>query len=197
MTTFLEIMLAGVAVAHLTACSKTVQWEEEVPLNTGEVIWVKRTVEYTMQGGAGNPFDIAYRPAVPEKLEFQWNGKKYVHDGDAHLILLAISPQKLPILIAPADDGSWDWRHNYFCATPHYVQFVPDESGQKWTWPPAIEPWVYGKSHNLMRSRQAPENMQRRYTSKQREKEDAIGSIQGPSRATIDPQHTTNDCKRK
>lgn len=48
--------------ALLSACSKTVQWEEEVPLNTGETIWVKRTVVYSAQGGAGNPLDMAYRP---------------------------------------------------------------------------------------------------------------------------------------
>jgi hypothetical protein len=35
-----------VAVFLLSACSKTVTWEEEVPLNTGEVIWVERVDSY-------------------------------------------------------------------------------------------------------------------------------------------------------
>ena len=197
MRTLLKMMLAGIAMVYLAACSKTVQWEEEVPLNTGEVIWVKRTVEYTKQGGAGNPFDVAYRPERTERLEFDWNGHKYVYDGDARVILLAISPWRIPVLIAPADDSSWDWRHNYLCAKPHYVQLVPDESGKKWVWPPSIEPWLYGMSHNLMRSLPIPGNNQKRYTTRQRDKADETGSIQGPSRANIDPQHTTNDCKRK
>ena len=34
--TSLRILVAMVAALQLTACSKTVQWEEEVPLNTGE-----------------------------------------------------------------------------------------------------------------------------------------------------------------
>lgn len=39
-------LLMGIAVLLLSACSKTVTWEEEVPLNTGEVIWVKRVDSY-------------------------------------------------------------------------------------------------------------------------------------------------------
>ncbi len=54
----LQILLAVVGALQLTACSKTVQWEEEVPLNTGETIWVKRTVVYSLQGESGNPMDI-------------------------------------------------------------------------------------------------------------------------------------------
>lgn len=100
----LGIVLA--ALPALAACSKTVQWEEEVPLNTGEVIWVKRTVVYTKQGGAGNPLDVAYRPENNETIEFAWGGKKYSYEGDARIILLAISPQKKPVLVARAADNS-------------------------------------------------------------------------------------------
>ena len=50
-----RLVLAAFAVLQLAGCSKTVQWEEEVPLNTGETIWVQRTVKYTYRGGAGNP----------------------------------------------------------------------------------------------------------------------------------------------
>ena len=40
----IKLILIGLAMTALTACSKTVEWEEEVPLNTGETIVVKRTV---------------------------------------------------------------------------------------------------------------------------------------------------------
>ena len=73
----LKLSLAAVLTLQLTACAKTVHWEEEVPLNTGETIWVKRMVNYSIQGGAGNPFDMAYRPDWPEVIEFKWNGKTY------------------------------------------------------------------------------------------------------------------------
>ena len=44
----------------LGACSKTVQWEEEVPLNTGEVIWVKRTDTFTRRSEPGNPLQMGW-----------------------------------------------------------------------------------------------------------------------------------------
>ncbi len=54
-------LIVMISLNLLSACSKKVHWEEEVPLNTGEVIWVKRIVTYKFQGASGNPFDMAYR----------------------------------------------------------------------------------------------------------------------------------------
>lgn len=193
----LRMLLALVAATQLAACSKTVQWEEEVPLNTGETIWVKRTVVYSLKGAGGNPFDIGYGQDKTETLSFEWSGKKYVYEGEAALMLLAISPQKQPVLVAPAADRGWDWNHNYYCATPHYVQFVPDASGRVWPWLPEIEAWVYGMSHNLMRQRRKPEEMKTRYTAQQRDEEDRILSIQTPSRVTIDAKHISKNCKKR
>ena len=42
----LKFITTMVLAVLLVACSKTVQWEEEVPLNTGEVIWVKRSMPW-------------------------------------------------------------------------------------------------------------------------------------------------------
>lgn len=42
----LNWVVAALCMSLLSACSKTVKWEEEVPLNTGEVIWVKRVDSY-------------------------------------------------------------------------------------------------------------------------------------------------------
>ena len=108
---FLKSFLLAAACA-LSGCSKTVQWEEEVPLNTGETIWVVRTVTYSYQGDAGNPLDMAYRPDDTEIIEFAWDEKAYRYEGDARVILLAISAMKNPVLVARADDQSWDWKHN-------------------------------------------------------------------------------------
>ncbi len=193
----LQLLLAGIAALQLTACSKTVQWEEEVPLNTGEVIWVKRSVEYVLQGGAGNPLDMAYRPERNQAIEFTWNGKNYRYEGDARIILLAISPQKKPVLVARAADNSWKSVHHYPCTIPFYVQLVPDDAGRSWTWPPAIEPWLYGLPHNLLRSRHKPEEMRKRYSEQQRNEEDAAGSSQTPSQGRIDPNYTSDHCKPK
>ena len=189
------IAAAALLAAQLTACSKTVVWEEEVPLNTGEVIWVKRTVDYEYQGGAGNPFDMAYRSNFNELIEFTLGGKKYAYQGDARIILLAISPQQQPVLVARAADKGWDSRHKFACVTPYYVQLMPDATGTKWTWPPAIEPWLYGLKHNLLRSRYTPDKMSKRYTAAERNGEDGPGSAQTPSQAMVDQTYQSDLCK--
>ena len=192
----LKILLTAGAALQLTACSKTVQWEEEVPLNTGDTIWVKRTVNYTLQGGAGNPLDIAYRPEWVEKLEFTWSGKKYVYEGVANVIVLAISPQKRPVLVARASDKSWEVKHKHPCANPSYVQLVPDAKGRIWTWPAEIETWLYAIPANLMLKRSPPNDMHKTYSIQERATQDAIARLQSPSLAMID--HTFNynvNCK--
>lgn len=193
----LKILLTAGAALQFTACSKTVQWEEEVPLNTGDTIWVKRSVNYVLKGAGGNPLDIAYWPEWDGRLEFLWQGKKYVYQGDAQVFLLAISPQQQPVLVAEPDDGVWRGKHDYrHCSKPTYVQLVPDGTGRTWSWPPAIDPWLYGLPANLMRHRGQSEEMKGRYTTQDRIKEDATGWIQFPPMARIDSTYTsTGYCK--
>lgn len=150
----LRTLLVVAGALALTACSKTVQWEEEVPLNTGETIWVTREVTYKLKGGGDNPLDLAYRPDWTEKILFIWSGKTYSFKGSALIDVLAISPiTRQPVLVAYAGNKQWHWQNNYSCTVPFYVQFNPLESGQGWTWPPHIETWLYGLPYNLMRYR--------------------------------------------
>ena len=189
-------LLILLPLVALTACSKTVQWEEEVPLNTGEVIWVKRTVEYKLQGAGGNPLDMAYRPDWTEEIAFEWKGKKYKYVGDADLMLLAISPNtQQPILVARADLKNWDVKNSYRCSTPFYVQLVSDERGLGWSWPPSIEPWLYGLPYNLMLHRAEMENLRSRYNAKDRADADYVMRHQSPSLTRIDPNFKFDQCK--
>ena len=189
------LMLIGMT-AMLSACSKTVQWEEEVPLNTGEVIWVKRTVEYTLQGGGGNPLDIAYRPQWEEQLEFNWQGRSFVYKGEALVMVLAISPLKVPTLFARSSDRGWERNHRHPCSTPSYVQLVPDASGSTWSWPPAVEPWAYGLLANLLLERSLLSEVQKKYSRQAREARDSLARGQSPSLASIDPTFVfTEHCK--
>jgi hypothetical protein len=179
----------------LTACSKTVQWEEEVPLNTGEVIWVKREATYKLQGTGGNPFDLGYWPSWTEEIAFEWKGNKYKYVGDADLMLLAISPNtQRPVLVAKATNKEWHWRNNYSCTTPFYVQFVPLASGREWAWPPNIEPWLYNITHNLMAKREDLGEMKDRYTMSERINMDRTMAIQDPSSARVDPAYKFDQC---
>lgn len=191
---FLPVVLLC-AAALLAGCSKTVQWEEEVPLNTGDVIWVKRYVTYKLQGAGGNPLDMGYWPDWTEQIAFEWKGKKYRYVGDARVMLLAISPNsQRPVLVASAANKEWHWRNNYRCTTPFYVQFVPSADGREWSWPPSIEPWLYNMSHNLMAKREDFGEMKARYTSSDRTAMDRTMSIQDPSSARIDPSYKFDQC---
>ena len=187
--------MCALIVSTMAACSKTVEWQEEVPLNTGETIWVNRTVDYGIQGAGGNPFDFGYRLQKSEKLSFLWKGRKYIYHGDADLILLAISPEQMPVLIAPAANKNWDWNHDYHCTTPHYVQFAPQEASTGWTWPPKIERWVYGLPTNLLGTRPAIGQTKARYTAVDKAQADAVALLQSPYRRKIEATYTTVNCK--
>lgn len=146
-----KLMLIAIAMTALTACAKTVQWEEEVLLNTGETIIVKRSVPWELQGGSGNPLDIGMRPNVDQQiLQFIYKGKNYSYSGGAAVRWIVISKDDIPNLIAPASDWNWSSRNFYYCVVPFYVQFKPTADGQTWSWPKEIEPWLYGHPYNLM-----------------------------------------------
>lgn len=191
----IKLILIGFVMTALTACSKTVQWEEEVSLNTGDVIWVKREVVYKLQGTGGNPLDMGYWPSWTEEIDFEWKAKKYKYVGDADLMLLAISPHtQQPVLVAKASNKEWHWRNNYRCTIPFYVQFVPSPDGREWSWPPNIEPWLYNMTHNLMAKREDFKKMKDRYTASERVAMDTTMAIQDPSSARIDPAYKSDSC---
>jgi hypothetical protein len=158
------ITVAMLAIMQLTACAKNVQWEEEVLLNTGETIWISKEVRYTVKGQPGNPADLGYLPDFMETTSFKYGGRSYTYKGEAKIMVLAISPQKLPVLLAPASIGDWYYNNNYACVTPYYLQLIPDSTGQQWTWPERIEPWTYNLPANLMLNRDNPSDVKRRYT---------------------------------
>lgn len=192
-----RISMALIPAMLLTACSRTVSWEEEVPLNTGEMIWVKREVTYKLQGAGGNPLDLAYRPDWTEQISFEWKGKKYSYVGDAAIMLLAISPTtKHPVLVAQAANKEWSRRNKYRCTTPFYVQFVPSDGGHDWSWPPNIEPWLIGLSHNLMAKRDDFGKMKARYTTNERREMDQAMAIQDPPSARVDPNFKFDQCSK-
>lgn len=181
-------LLIGVGVFLLSACSKTVTWEEEVPLNTGEVIWVKRSMPWVYMGGFGNPFDIARRPTREQTLSFTYQGKEYSYTGRAGIHWIAISPQGQPTLVAPAADFGWNSANNYTCVTPYYVQFTPDATGQQWIWPENIDPWLYGLPANIMVNiPELDESRKARYSNTDRNKRDQIYRLHAPSGKQVDP----------
>lgn len=144
----IRILLAVIATLQLSACSRTVRWEEEVPLNTGETIVVKRGGSYTYRCEFAVGAGCGYDPDRRSTIEFTYKGKEYSHTSDASPMVLAISPEGKPNLVSSA--GVWGNQHEYPCVTPYYAQFRPDSSGKHWTWPDRIEPWLYDLPSNLL-----------------------------------------------
>jgi hypothetical protein len=186
---------AIISMTCLAACSKTVQWEEEVLLNTGQTIIVKRKVDYNVTGGAGNPLDLKYRPNFKEKISFTWNGKSYEYYGDAYIFVLAITASNTPVLVAPAANKSWNFEHDYKCTLPFYVQLMPDDSGKNWTWPTKIEPWLYNLPTNLLQERRPLGEMKAKYVAADIEKQEFMGDPSLLHSQKIVPTYTGDLCK--
>ena len=148
----LQVTLILAAAMQVTACSKNVRWEEEVPLNTGETIWIKRSMHWAYKGGFGNPFDMAMRPTGEQTLRFEYGGADYTFTGRVLVGWIAISPTKRPVLVAIPTAYGWNYQYEtaYYCVVPYYVQFTPDKAGKVWTWPLQIEPWLYNLPANVM-----------------------------------------------
>lgn len=185
----------------LSACSKTVQWEEEVPLNTGETIWVQRSMPWVYKGGMGNPFDMAMRATGEQTIRFTYGGKEYSFTGIPKVLWIAIAPTGIPVLVADPRFSGWNYLYEsaYYCVVPYYVQFVPDATGKKWTWPEKIEPWLYNVPANLMVViPQLSEKRKERYTEKDRDERDASYRRETPSNRRIDPTHDAKSrCPQK
>lgn len=186
-----------VGLAPLAGCTKSVAWDEEVVLNTGDVLLVHRTIPYAIAGAPGNPLDIGWVTRPGATLEFAWKGRHYTFSGHDGPLLLAISPQGTPVLVADAGAGRWDQEHRYACTRPHYVQFVPDAAGSRWSWPPAIEPWLHGLPANLLRNYPTPGAARTRFAAPEvRFANESLGP-RPRAEKVIDPQYTTEYCKRK
>lgn len=191
-----KLLLVGIAALQLTACSKTVQWEEEVPLNTGEVIWVKRSISYVRSSAYANPLQPSWKPEF-ETLAFELDKKKYEWKGDSSPLLLAINLRRQPTIVANA--GSffrWGDRHGYKCVKPYYVQFIPQDSGN-WRWPSAIESWLYEMPTNLLIHVATSEEKPKRVTSADRVKFDAYTLKNYPEYKQIVPTYFPDFCKGK
>jgi len=193
----LKILLTLLAAVQLTACSRTVQWEEEVPLNTGETIVVKRSGTYTYESESGNPLKFAYRPDWRSTIEFTYKGKKYSHTDDAVLILLAIAPNGSPTLVAEAANHDWAWKNKYNCVTPSYVQFNPDESGSRWTWPDRIDSWLHNQPTNLIFGLVPQDASGKHLKSPDRVQKNQSLTVMYKELRFIDPAYSENKCQRK
>lgn len=194
----IKLILIVFVMTALTACSKTVQWEEEVPLNTGETIWVQRSMPWVYKGGMGNPFDLSMKATFDQTISFKYAGREYNFKSGAQVLWIAISPAGQPVMVADPGFSGWGTNNMFACVVPYYVQFLPDATGKKWTWPEKIEPWLYKLPANLMVNiPQINEARKERYTAKERDERDAKYRLEVPSDSRIDSQFDNQGrCKK-
>lgn len=187
-------VLIGFAMITLTACTRNVNWEEDVPLNTGETIVVKRSGSYMYQGLTSDGDHFRYVPEWRSTVEFTYKGKKYSHTDVLTLILIAIGSDGVPALVADPRRDGWNWKNNYYCVTPSYVQLRPDSSGKKWTWPEKIDPWLYGLPTNLVFGLPALGDDGKKFTPSDRRQQNASIAEYYKEFKSIDPTYKTDNC---
>lgn len=188
-----KLLSIGLAMISLTACSRTVQWEEEVPLNTGETMIVKRKGSYTYKGLTSDGNHFSWNPEWRSTIEFTYRGRQYSHTDDAPIKLLAIAPDGTPNLVA-SNGAQWAWRNNYYCVVPYYVQFQPDSTGKGWTWPEKIDPWLYGLPTNLVFGLAALKDDGKRFTPADRQQKNASIAEYYKEFKNIDPTYKADNC---
>jgi hypothetical protein len=117
----------------LSACGKSlkiVEWEEEVPLNTGEIIWVKRADTYTRRSEPGNPLKMGWWPYAHRTYKFSWQGQSYLYEVNGHgaPMLLHVDVVENAIVIIDsawptcAGYGVYKWVNGKWLLQPNRIQ---------------------------------------------------------------------------
>jgi hypothetical protein len=185
---FVNVLLAVMTVLLLVGCTRSVEWREEVPLNTGETIWVERRGSYRFGSESGSPFQFGYQDERVMKLEFNYRGKRYTYESDAMLQVLAISPEGIPNLVAMVSA----YEAGLQCSRPSYVQLRPDETAQRWLRVDRIDTWLHDKPTNLLFA--LPPFEERTITAAERSTRNTFNYVAGNQYRWVDP---TYDCKRR
>jgi hypothetical protein len=182
----MRVLLAAMAMLLLAGCTRSVEWQEEVPLNTGETIWVERQGSYRFGSKSASPLEFGFNAERVKKLQFDYRGKRYAYATESSLQLLAISPDGIPHLVIMA--SAYEFER---CVRGSYVQLRPDEAGHGWLRKDhTVDSWLNGLPTNLLYP--LPRVEEREITGAERERRNANNYVR-PEKRRIDP---TYDCTR-
>lgn len=136
----LKILLTAGAALQITACSKTVEWEEEVPLNTGETIWVKRIDTFVKGPEPGNPLKRTWG-LEKRNYAFAWQGQGYAYEvktktGGPFLIHVFPADKTMAIV-----DSAWPYCQGY-----GELRWI----NSNWQLQQNVSPELVGEPRNLM-----------------------------------------------
>lgn len=137
------IVIVALGFAWLSfSRSKTVEWDEEVPLSTGETILVHRADVYKGGSEPGNPFKSGWW-IKNRRFDFFWRGQKYSYDSSSFAggdpMLLYIYPsEQIVALVAYSKD----------CQKAGYAEFR--WMNGEWVVQQNLNPALIGLPRNLM-----------------------------------------------
>jgi len=183
-------------MAGCMQAAKVVAWDEQVALNSGETIEVHREQTYESRGQPGNPLKPGWISKRWGTARLTWREREYVFNEHSAPMLLAISPEGLPVFLIDPGIGAWSDLNNHPCSTPYYVQFVPDASGRRWTRLNTPEPWLYGLRTNLLMELPRPGSAATRYTAADVRRIHESVNLR-PENQIVDPTYTPDHCKGK
>lgn len=156
-----SVMPAILLSLGLAGCSKTVQWEEEVLLNVGQTITIKRKTELHYDISQDRLFN-PYWQFKADQFDFEWRGVSYSYRSepdDASLatvspLVLAIDSADKPTFLGYAD-SYWVHHKAQGCGAAPIVRLVAQ--GHRWQSAPSDDPWILGLQINLRSGTQPPE----------------------------------------
>jgi hypothetical protein len=133
----------GLAGLLIGCGSSTAQWDEDVEINTGEIIVVHRVDRFAERVSSGaNGIGTSYQPAG-RSYAFAWKGKQYVYSDDTDkfkgALLISVDPVAGAVSIV-------DWNDD--CAKKGYVEYKWESN--QWKMQQEISPRLIGAPRNLM-----------------------------------------------
>lgn len=144
MTTWMRaiaLCTSGLAIALLavvlSGCSRTVTWEEEVPLNTGERHWVARTDTYVRATEPGNPMKVAWS-IQKRAMTLLLHERRYTFEAETTDIFMVFDYGATVAVVAWATQ----------CDTRGYAEYRWGKEG--WQLQKSLNPLLVGLPRNLM-----------------------------------------------
>lgn len=131
----------GLAIALLavvlSGCSRTVTWEEEVPLNTGATAWIARTDTYSRSTEPGNPFKPAW-DIEKRGVEFDLHGRRYAFQAATTDIFMVVDRGSTISIVAWSTD----------CKKRGYAEY--QWTRDAWRLQPSVDQPLVGQPRNLI-----------------------------------------------
>jgi hypothetical protein len=187
-----HIVIAILSTAVLSGCGKTIRWEEEVPLNTGEILVVERIAKFKRGSEPGNPLKAAWWPEGGS-IGFSLDGQRFVYEYSGRMNAFGI------FVVGSRQSPSIVDYTGHKCAQPGLGEFRW-HSGQ-WELQRALSGELLGRPRNLIYAEADPDSAwPKRVTAEYREKADtqifadqARGGV--PSRATLMNDLVAQGCR--